>query len=69
MNKDKILYEIEEKENAEKLKEENFDNETISGYYCKNRRNEKEDLDEVNYFLIFFLILKIVTLCCWIWGL
>ena len=47
LNKDKILSEIEEKENQERLRIENQDNETVSGYYQKKRESEKEDPDEV----------------------
>lgn len=54
LNKNKILFEIEEKENKEKLKKkENEDNETIAGFYYKKTDYEKEDLDEVNFFIYF----------------
>lgn len=49
LNKDKILSEMEEKERKERLRIENQDNETVSGYYQKKKENEKEDPDEVNY--------------------
>ena len=48
LNKDKILSEMEEKENNEKLRVQNQDKETISGFYQKKKENEKEDPDEVN---------------------
>ena len=68
LNKDKILAEMEEKENREKLKIENQDNETISGFYCRERENEKMNLDDVNKFLTFLKIF-LVAVCCWLWGL
>lgn len=49
LNKDKILTEIEDKEKQEKLRIENQDNETISGFYQKKKDGEKEDPDELPY--------------------
>ena len=47
LNKDKILSEFEEKEKQEKLRIQNQDNSTVSGFYEKKRENSKEDPDEV----------------------
>lgn len=55
LNKDKIINEMDELENNNRLIQ-SLDNGTISGYYKKNRENEKEDLDEVQFFFNFFSI-------------
>lgn len=47
LNKDKILSEIEEKEKLEKLRIQNKDNSTVSGFYEKKKENSMEDPDEV----------------------
>ena len=55
MNKDKILSEIEEKENQEKLRIQYQENNahTASGFYEKTRENAKEAPDEVRKFYLF----------------
>jgi len=47
LNKDKILSEIEEQENQERLRIQNKDNNTISGFYQKKKEENIEDADEV----------------------
>jgi hypothetical protein len=47
LNKEKIISEMEEKENRKKLKILNQDNETTSGYFCKEREKLQMENDEV----------------------
>jgi hypothetical protein len=47
LNKDRILSEMEETENREKLRILNQDNETISGYFSKEKEKIQMENDEV----------------------
>ena len=69
LNKDKILSELEDLENQEKLRKQNIDNETISGFYQKKKDDTLENTEDVIKFI--FLLINFInpkaTLCCWIW--
>jgi hypothetical protein len=66
LNKDKILSELEDIENQEKLRKQNIDNETISGFYQKKKDNNEENTEEVNiinyYFYLFLSYLMLLVM-------
>lgn len=51
LNKDKILSDLERQEEEEKMRHYETDKDTVSAFYRKTKEGEKEDPNDVKYYL------------------